>query len=114
MEGKCTTNHSSTAGPWLKYRGRSKNISNNFLITDINAENQEMNMVNMTDPVEFLNFSYLSIITRRKGRMMEYRDDTYCIVFCAENYGPACIPCSNTKAMISNCTLLLSVIHHMA
>jgi len=43
--GKCTTDHISAAGPWLKYRGHLENISNNLLITAINAENQEMNQV---------------------------------------------------------------------
>merc|ERR1712013_940905 len=43
VEGKCTTDHISAAGPWLKYRGHLENISNNLLITAINAENEEMN-----------------------------------------------------------------------
>jgi len=43
--GKCTTDHISAAGPWLKFRGHLENISNNLLITAINAENQEMNSV---------------------------------------------------------------------
>merc|ERR1711994_573169 len=43
VKGKCTTDHISAAGPWLKYRGHLENISNNLLITAINAENEEMN-----------------------------------------------------------------------
>ncbi|KAL5474055.1 hypothetical protein EMCRGX_G028628 [Ephydatia muelleri] len=43
--GKCTTDHISAAGPWLKYRGHLDNISNNLLITAINAENKMMNNV---------------------------------------------------------------------
>jgi aconitate hydratase len=35
--GKCTTDHISMAGPWLKYRGHLDNISNNMLIGGINA-----------------------------------------------------------------------------
>jgi aconitate hydratase len=31
-QGKCTTDHISMAGPWLKYRGHLDNISNNMLI----------------------------------------------------------------------------------
>ena len=31
-KGKCTTDHISAAGPWLKYRGHLNNISNNLLI----------------------------------------------------------------------------------
>merc|ERR1712183_760603 len=45
VEGKCTTDHISAAGPWLKYRGHLENISNNLLITAINSENEEMNTV---------------------------------------------------------------------
>lgn len=45
VKGKCTTDHISAAGPWLKFRGHLNNISNNFLITAINAENGEMNSI---------------------------------------------------------------------
>ncbi|KAK2717097.1 aconitate hydratase, mitochondrial-like isoform X2 [Artemia franciscana] len=45
VKGKCTTDHISAAGPWLKFRGHLENISNNMLITAINAENGEMNKV---------------------------------------------------------------------
>jgi aconitate hydratase len=43
--GKCTTDHISMAGPWLKYRGHLDNISNNMLIGAINAYNMETNLV---------------------------------------------------------------------
>lgn len=43
--GKCTTDHISMAGPWLKYRGHLDNISNNMLIGAINAFNNETNKV---------------------------------------------------------------------
>lgn len=43
--GKCTTDHISMAGPWLKYRGHLDNISNNMLIGAINAYNMETNKV---------------------------------------------------------------------
>ena len=33
VHGKCTTDHISAAGPWLKYRGHLDNISNNMFIT---------------------------------------------------------------------------------
>jgi len=36
-KGKCTTDHISMAGPWLKYRGHLDNISNNMLIGAVNA-----------------------------------------------------------------------------
>uniref|UniRef100_A0A1I7YVK7 Aconitate hydratase, mitochondrial n=1 Tax=Steinernema glaseri TaxID=37863 RepID=A0A1I7YVK7_9BILA len=45
VKGKCTTDHISAAGPWLKYRGHLDNISNNMFLTAINAENGEMNKV---------------------------------------------------------------------
>lgn len=44
-KGKCTTDHISMAGPWLKFRGHLDNISNNMLIGAINAENDEVNSV---------------------------------------------------------------------
>jgi aconitate hydratase len=43
--GKCTTDHISMAGPWLKYRGHLDNISNNLLIGAVNAFNHETNKV---------------------------------------------------------------------
>ncbi|CAG5081471.1 aconitate hydratase [Parvicella tangerina] len=44
-EGKCTTDHISMAGPWLRYRGHLDNISNNCLIGAVNAFNGETNNV---------------------------------------------------------------------
>lgn len=44
-KGKCTTDHISMAGPWLKYRGHLENISNNMLIGATNAENDKVNSV---------------------------------------------------------------------
>ncbi|KAI8797145.1 aconitate hydratase, mitochondrial-like [Biomphalaria glabrata] len=44
-KGKCTTDHISAAGQWLKYRGHLDNISNNLLIGAVNIENNEMNKV---------------------------------------------------------------------
>lgn len=43
--GKCTTDHISMAGPWLRYRGHLDNISNNCLIGAVNAFNKETNSV---------------------------------------------------------------------
>jgi aconitate hydratase len=43
--GKCTTDHISMAGPWLRFRGHLDNISNNMLIGAVNAYNQEANKV---------------------------------------------------------------------
>ncbi|MCM0041666.1 MAG: aconitate hydratase [Algoriphagus sp.] len=44
-KGKCTTDHISMAGPWLKYRGHLDNISNNMLIGAVNAFNDATNSV---------------------------------------------------------------------
>ncbi len=43
--GKCTTDHISMAGPWLRFRGHLDNISNNMLIGAENAFNQKANSV---------------------------------------------------------------------
>jgi aconitate hydratase len=44
-KGKCTTDHISPAGPWLKYRGHLDNISNNMLTGAVNAFNGKTNEV---------------------------------------------------------------------
>ena len=44
-QGKCTTDHISMAGPWLRFRGHLDNISNNCLIGAVNAFNQKTNFV---------------------------------------------------------------------
>ena len=43
--GKCTTDHISMAGPWLRFRGHLDNISNNCFIGAVNAFNQQTNFV---------------------------------------------------------------------
>ncbi len=43
--GKCTTDHISMAGPWLRFRGHLDNISNNMLIGAVNAFNGDTNKV---------------------------------------------------------------------
>lgn len=43
--GKCTTDHISMAGPWLRFRGHLDNISNNCLIGAVNAYNKKTNFV---------------------------------------------------------------------
>ncbi len=44
-KGKCTTDHISMAGPWLRFRGHLDNISNNMLIGAINYFNDESNSI---------------------------------------------------------------------
>jgi len=45
VSGKCTTDHISMAGPWLRFRGHLDNISNNMLIGAVNAFNNKTNAV---------------------------------------------------------------------
>ncbi len=45
VKGKCTTDHISMAGPWLKYRGHLDNISNNMLIGAVNSYNEKTDNV---------------------------------------------------------------------
>ncbi len=44
-KGKCTTDHISMAGPWLRFRGHLDNISNNMLTGAVNFYNDEVNSV---------------------------------------------------------------------
>lgn len=52
-KGKCTTDHISAAGPWLKFRGHLDNISNNLLIGAVNIENGKQNSVRNVMTGEF-------------------------------------------------------------
>jgi len=45
VKGKCTTDHISMAGPWLKFRGHLDNISNNMLIGAVNSFNDKTDNV---------------------------------------------------------------------
>lgn len=45
VKGKCTTDHISMAGPWLRYRGHLENISNNLMIGATNIFNDKINSV---------------------------------------------------------------------
>uniref|UniRef100_H0WLK8 Aconitate hydratase, mitochondrial n=1 Tax=Otolemur garnettii TaxID=30611 RepID=H0WLK8_OTOGA len=53
VKGKCTTDHISAAGPWLKFRGHLDNISNNLLIGAINIENGKANSIRNAVTQEF-------------------------------------------------------------
>jgi aconitate hydratase len=44
-KGKCTTDHISMAGVWLKYRGHLENISNNYMIGAVNSFNDKTNLI---------------------------------------------------------------------
>jgi aconitate hydratase len=45
VKGKCTTDHISMAGVWLKYRGHLGNISNNYMIGAVNSFNDKTNLI---------------------------------------------------------------------
>jgi aconitate hydratase len=53
-KGKCTTDHISMAGPWLRFRGHLDNISNNMLIGAVNAFNEETNKVKNSLTQEYM------------------------------------------------------------
>ncbi|MEI7500549.1 MAG: aconitate hydratase [Bacteroidota bacterium] len=52
-KGKCTTDHISMAGPWLKYRGHLDNISNNLLMGAVNFFNEKTNAVRHPETGEY-------------------------------------------------------------
>ena len=81
-KGKCTTDHISMAGPWLKFRGHLENISQNCFIGAINAYNDQANHVaNYVDGSEA---EYLPVPTSG----IKYREaGVGTIVFGEENYG---------------------------
>ena len=54
VKGKCTTDHISMAGPWLKYRGHLENISNNCYTGAVNYFNNEANKVLNLHTGEFM------------------------------------------------------------
>lgn len=65
--GKCTTDHISMAGPWLKYRGHLDNISNNMLIGAINAYNMEMNKVKNQITGEYMEVPDSARLYKKEG-----------------------------------------------
>jgi len=78
-KGKCTTDHISMAGPWLKFRGHLENISNNCLIGAINAYNDETNKV-----INYVTNEYMAVPDSART----YRDHGIgTIVVGEENYG---------------------------
>lgn len=77
-KGKCTTDHISMAGPWLKFRGHLENISGNMLIGAVNAFNGE------TNKVKSVSGEWMEVPALAKW----YRDNgTGSIVVGDENYG---------------------------
>lgn len=77
--GKCTTDHISMAGPWLKYRGHLENISNNLLMGAVNAFGGETNKVKNA-----LDGSYDTVSNVAKAYKNANQSS---IVVAEENYG---------------------------
>ena len=78
-EGKCTTDHISMAGPWLRFRGHLENISDNMLMGAVNAFNGKTNSV-----LNQLNGEYEAVSAVAK----QYKaKGISSIVVAEENYG---------------------------
>lgn len=78
-QGKCTTDHISAAGPWLRFRGHLENISDNLLMGAVNAFNGKTNEV-----LNQLNGNYEGVSVTAK----EYKNKGIRSVVVAEdNYG---------------------------
>lgn len=78
-KGKCTTDHISMAGPWLKYRGHLQNISENCLIGAVNAYNDETNKVLNIERKKYMKVPDSAKAYKRKK--------IGTVVFGEENYG---------------------------
>lgn len=78
-QGKCTTDHISMAGPWLRFRGHLENISDNMLMGAVNAFNGKTNSVwnRLTDEYEAVS----SVAKQYKAKGIPS------IVVAEENYG---------------------------
>lgn len=79
VKGKCTTDHISMAGPWLRFRGHLDNISDNMLIGAVNAFNDEPNAV--LDP-ETLKYMPVPTLARKFKAI-----GVGSVVVAEENYG---------------------------
>jgi aconitate hydratase len=66
-KGKCTTDHISMAGPWLKYRGHLENISNNCYIGAENFFNGERNKVYNIEKSEYMEVPASARYYQKKG-----------------------------------------------
>ena len=78
-KGKCTTDHISMAGPWLKYRGHLENISNNLLLGATNYFNDKVNFVLNPITGKYLETPQLASYYRK--------NNISSIIFGDENYG---------------------------
>lgn len=78
-KGKCTTDHISMAGPWLRFRGHLDNISDNMLIGAVNAFNDKTNAVLDAETGEYIAVPKLARKFKAKGLGS--------VVVAEENYG---------------------------
>jgi aconitate hydratase len=78
-KGKCTTDHISMAGPWLKFRGHLDNISNNLLMGAVNFFNEKTNSVKNAETGEYGEVSKTARYYKAK--------DIPTIIVGDENYG---------------------------
>jgi len=77
-KGKCTTDHISMAGPWLRYRGHLDNIANNTLIGAVNAFNEKTNFVKNQLTGEYGGVPDTQRVYKKKGIMtMVVGDNNY-------------------------------------
>lgn len=79
VAGKCTTDHISMAGPWLRFRGHLDNISDNMLIGAINAFNNQSNLVLEPNSKQYMEVPALARKYKANG--------VGSIVVAEENYG---------------------------
>lgn len=79
VEGKCTTDHITPAGPWFRYRGHLENISNNTLIGAVNSANKKVNTVQNVFTGEWSGVP-------DTARDYKQRDQEW-VVFADHNYG---------------------------
>lgn len=79
VQGKCTTDHISMAGPWLKFRGHLQNISDNLLMGAVNTFNGESNKVKNQ-----LTGEYEAVSSAAKAYKAK---DMSSIVIAEDNYG---------------------------
>lgn len=77
--GKCTTDHISMAGPWLKFRGHLENISDNLLMGAVNAFNGRTNEV-----LNQLSGTYEGVSTTAKSYKSAFVSS---VIVAEENYG---------------------------
>ena len=78
-KGKCTTDHISMAGAWLRFRGHLDNISDNLLLGAVNAYNERTGEAKRDGVGEYANVAQVARSYKAEGR--------YSVVVAEENYG---------------------------